>query len=141
MKLLIIYALLLGACLASADDRLIIETIRRIAIEEHLDPNLAVAIAKTESRLNDKAIGRHGELGLFQLKPQFHKVVKGDVRKNIRTAVRYLKVVRGICEPKYKDAWIVCYNVGPNAASLRYPKLFPYYIRVMREMNQLLALE
>ncbi len=43
--------------------------IRREAARQGVPPAFAVAIAKTESGLRCRAVGRHGELGPFQIKP------------------------------------------------------------------------
>jgi soluble lytic murein transglycosylase-like protein len=109
-------------------------TIRTIAKEEGINPDLAIAIAKVESGLNPKKIGKVGEIGLFQLRPEFHKI--GTQKQNIRTAMRYLKYLKGYCGPTYKEAYFICYNVGPSYKRILFPKRFKYYIAVMSEMNR-----
>lgn len=132
----LMFVLLASGGIANASD--IESRIRKIAVEEGVDADLAVAIARVESGLNPKAIGKHGELGVFQLRPKYHATKVENVDHNIRLAVRYLRTVRRFCEPTYKDAWIICYNVGPNYEKrILYPKLFPYYIKVMSEMNRI----
>ncbi len=107
--------------------------IRKTAVEECVDPDLAVAIAKVESGMNTKKIGGLGEIGVYQLRPEFHKVSK-DVRENIRTAVRYMKELRETQTSKYGDAWFIAYNVGPNyPKEIKHPRKFKYYVRVMNE--------
>ncbi len=133
---LILFLTLITTSIANASG--IESTIRSIARQEGVDPNLAVAIARVESGLNPKKIGRIGEVGLFQLRPEFHKVKRGDVKANIRTAMKYLREVKRFCEPTYKDAWFICYNVGPNYKKrILYPRLFKYYVQVMGEMNRI----
>ncbi len=142
--LLYIYAVVFFVCLlmlgslsqASNLERLkTISMIREIAEQEGVNPDLAVAIATVESELNSEKIGGLGEVGLFQLRPEFHKVKRGNVKANIRTAMRYLRYIQTKCEPKYDKAWFICYNLGPNYSRLKYPKLFRYYVDVNRAMN------
>lgn len=139
MKLtqLIIFWLLLLAIIASADPIKIERDIRKIAAVEGVSPDLAVAIAKVESQLKPNKIGGLGEIGLFQLRPEFHNVTR-DYKTNIRTAMRYLKQIEPVCRAKYGEAWVICYNLGPNYAKpIRFPKKFPYYIKVKREITTL----
>lgn len=42
-----------------------------ISISMGFDPNVALSVAMTESTLNPNAIGGIGEVGLFQLRPEF----------------------------------------------------------------------
>lgn len=129
----LLFLILFSRSVANSSD--VERTIRAIAIEESFDPDLAVAIAKVESGLNPNKIGKIGEVGLFQLRPEFHRI--GSQKQNIRTAIRYLKHLKGYCGPTYKDAYFICYNVGPNYKRILYPKLFKYYLDVMSEMNRI----
>jgi soluble lytic murein transglycosylase-like protein len=52
-----------------ADGAGVAAMIRREAQRQGIPANFAVAIARTESTLRCKAVGRHGELGPFQIKP------------------------------------------------------------------------
>src|SRR4051812_34252311 len=105
--------LVLGSASQASDlEKLkIISLIRTIAEQEGVQPDLAVAIATVESELNSNKIGGLGEVGLFQLRPEYHNVKLGDVRGNIRTAMRYLRYLQMKCEPKYDKAWFICYNL------------------------------
>ena len=113
--------------------------IRQVASEEHFDADLAVAIAKVESKLNPNVVGTQGEIGVFQLKPNYHAVVDGlDTRTNARVAIRYLKVIKERFEPLYGDAYFLFYNVGPYyKKTIRYPRLFPYVVRVRAQERTL----
>jgi soluble lytic murein transglycosylase-like protein len=145
LTVFILVLLALGAFTANADSKTyfqISSSIREIAEQEGIDPELALAIAKVESRLDPNAIGGIGEVGVFQLRPDKHKVDKGNVQSNIRTAMKYLKQVKKICEPNYGEAWFICYNTGEyyrkkNGELIQYPKQFPYYVKVKREMNKI----
>lgn len=46
--------------------------IMTISLQMGFDPNMAIAIAQYESSLNPKAVGAIGEVGLFQLRPEFY---------------------------------------------------------------------
>jgi soluble lytic murein transglycosylase-like protein len=93
-----------------------------------VDPTLALAIAEVESGMNPDAVGALGEIGLFQLRPEYHAVKKGDVRHNIDAATKYLAYLKRKCGG-YGDAFFVCYNYG-TARPLKHPRLFPYYLKV-----------
>jgi soluble lytic murein transglycosylase-like protein len=110
-----------------------IETIIKLkAVKYGVDPKLAVAIAKTESSLNPNAIGQLGEVGLFQLRPEFHDVRKGDIKHNITISMKYLSYLEKRCKPKYNDAWFVCFNTGANRRNpIKNPTEFKYYKKVM----------
>ena len=105
--------------------------INKYAKKYNLDPKLLTAIAEVESKFNSHAVGDLGELGLFQLRPEFHPTVKeGDDRSNIEAAAKYLAYVKDRCEPTYGDAWFVCFNHGQNKRLLA-PKVSTYYKRVI----------
>lgn len=119
--------------IASAD---IAEVIRCTAAQEGVDPELALAIARVESGLNVGARGKLGEIGVYQLRPEFHRVRCGDYLSNVRTGIRYLRSIQVTCSRKYGQAWFICYNVGPNyGKQIRYPTKFPYYTRVLATMK------
>lgn len=114
---------------AHAQTRLEIERyIVQEAKRNGIDPSLALAIAEVESRFNPHAVGSIGEIGLFQLRPEFHPVVPGRVRHNIRVATQYLAQLKRQCA-HYGEAYFVCFNYGPSR-KLKYPQLFPYYSKV-----------
>lgn len=103
-----------------------------------IDPKLSLAVAKHESQLNPKAVGKKGELGLFQLMPSsFPEVNKKELIKpevNIQMGIRYLAWVKKYCSHKKDNTFLVCYNYGiEKAKNVKHPKLFPYYKLVMKE--------
>lgn len=102
--------------------------ITQSALENGIDPNLALAIAEVESQFNPSMVGALGEVGVFQLRPQFHSVVQGDVKQNIDTAMVYLARLKHRCR-RYGDAFFVCYNYGPSRRLAR-PNEVPYYRKV-----------
>jgi soluble lytic murein transglycosylase-like protein len=125
--LLLIIILLLMASSASGK---IDEVIRASALEQGIDPDLAVAIAIVESQVDPRAIGAAGERGVFQLHPRYHAIV-ADESENIDTAIAYLKKIEGRCRALYEEAWYVCYNYGPNKR-LKQPKQTKYFKKVQR---------
>jgi soluble lytic murein transglycosylase-like protein len=105
------------------------------------DPNVALAVAKVESGLNPKVVGGQGEIGLFQLKPQF---VKGVSRQelfnphlNAIVAIERLKEERKNCVHRGALNYLVCYNMGRTAAKrIRAPEQFSYVIKVTSQANK-----
>ena len=120
----------------------IVKTIETEAVEAGIDPDFAVALATVESSLNPNAIGALGEVGLFQLRPEFHTVKRGMVKENVKVALGYLKSIRSQWEPKVGGAWFVMFNCGPNnppRAFRETPKSTRYYRKVMRELGKIKA--
>jgi len=137
--LIFILTFLLGMCVvqkSSATQPLskqeIISLIRVTALEYGINPNLAVAIAQVESRIEPNAVGMHGEIGVFQLLPKYHAVQAGDVYSNVRVAMKYLAKLKRKCGD-YGSAFYVCYNYGPTR-KLTHPTRFPYYKLVQLEL-------
>ena len=108
----------------------------------NFDPSIALAVAKVESSLNPAAVGGQGEIGLFQLKPQFVLgVSKRDLfnpHANAIAGIQRLKEEKEKCSHKAKLNYLVCYNYGrTNAKKVKSPETFPYVIKVTREYNKL----
>jgi len=108
----------------------------------NFDPSIALAVARVESSLNPAAMGGQGEIGLFQLKPQF---VKGVSKKelfnphvNAIAGIERLKEEKEKCSHKNKLTYLVCYNYGrTNARKVQSPETFPYVIKVTKEYNKI----
>lgn len=96
-----------------------------------INPHLIAAIISVESRFNPWAIGSIGEIGLMQLRPEFHgpKQSLFNIDNNIHTGVRYLSKIKKYHKKKYPDyKWVELYNRGPSSR----PKKFIYTRKVMR---------
>lgn len=98
--------------------------IRVTAKRYGIDPKLALAIARVESGFNPNAVGKLGEVGVFQLMP--YNVCS---KSNVECGIRLLKQYRIECKDM-GEAWFICYNNGVNRRP-KHPKLFPYYKKVM----------
>ena len=112
----------------------IVQNIRKEAIKQGVDPNIAVAVAKVESNFDQTKLGSKGEIGMFQIMP-YH--AKGEdlwnISLNIRIGVALLKNASYICQDM-GQAWVVCYNNGIHRRP-KYPQLHPYYKKVMEAMK------
>lgn len=122
--------------LLAFDRELIVKNIQTQAVEVGVDPDLAVAIATVESRLNPNAIGSLGEVGLFQLRPEYHDIKSKDPSHNTLVALRYLKSLKDRFGVKYGAAWFVIYNYGPSNRPSR-PSDTRYFKKVMCELEQI----
>lgn len=94
-----------------------------------IEAELLLAMIKTESNFNPKAIGRAKEVGLLQIHPKYHKTTTFDIRSNISQGAHYLSTFKEKCQKRYATAWFICYNVGPNKV-IKNPKQFAYYKKV-----------
>jgi soluble lytic murein transglycosylase-like protein len=137
---LVIYALMFVLAMvvftneATASEDMIHREIVESAQRHGIDPLLALSIAEIESGFNPNARGSLGEIGLFQLRPEFHPVLIGHRLNNIDVAMRYLAGLKRTCSA-YGDAYFVCFNYGP-ARKLKYPHAFPYYVKVKAAMDR-----
>jgi hypothetical protein len=99
-----------------------------------INPNVALAVAEHESNFNPNAIGALLEIGIFQIRPEFSKLSKAELKKpekNIKEGIRLLKVARDKCIHQKKNEWLVCYNYGQtNALRVKHPELWPYVTKV-----------
>ncbi len=79
------------------------------AQDRGIDPNVALAIATVESGINQFAIGSKGEVGVFQLRPEFY--LKGN-----ETIIVYVNKALDLMAEKQtacgKDLLPTCWNVG-----------------------------
>ncbi len=113
--------------------------IRELAADHGIDPELALSIAEVESGFNSNAVGALGELGIFQLRPEFHGEQLSRDDRNAHVGVRYLASVRGTCLSRYGEAWFICFNRGPYRKPPSDPKATSYYKRVTAVYNERVA--
>lgn len=124
-----------------------------------LDPYVVAGLIQKESSFNEKAVGNIGEIGLMQLRPEFHEpkelepvqklpfYLKGveffevmyptqnslfDPETNIAIGTRYLRKLSKSCVHKDDYTFVVCFNRGPtNARKVTDPYSDEYYNIVM----------
>jgi soluble lytic murein transglycosylase len=111
----------------------IASAVLKASLQYQMDPLFIMAVIKTESRFNPRARGRHGEIGLMQIKPdtaQWMAVRSGliwygpeslnDPAINIRLATAYLGYLRSRFDGAGRD-YVSAYNMG-FANVLRFKK-------------------
>lgn len=87
--------------------------IETVALQKGWDPVLLKAIAHVESSMNPKAVGKIGELGLFQMRPEFHAVKPNmNVKEQTLAAIKHLEEVKQRCG----DRFLQCWNMGTTKA-------------------------
>lgn len=92
-----------------------------------LDPLLVLAVMRQESHYRPDAMGRHGEIGLMQIKPDTARWIANrvgiswnddstlfDPQFNIRIGTAYISFLRGRFENRGKH-YLAAYNLGPAA--------------------------
>jgi predicted metal-dependent TIM-barrel fold hydrolase len=121
-------------------DPSLITLIVAISVNMQFDPNIALAVAKVESNYNTNAVGALGEIGIFQLRSEYitgyTKEQLFDPEVNIKLAILKMKRLQKTCVHNKDLEWLTCWNVGETGAkNLKYPRLFPYYLKVSSEYN------
>lgn len=106
-----------------------------------LDPNVALSVAEVESNFNPKVVGSLGEVGIFQIRPEFYKMFSRkqlmSTETNVMLGVKLLASYKNSCYHKEDITYLICYNYGPaNAKKVRYPHLFPYVKKVKEKMRK-----
>lgn len=99
-----------------------------------VDKGLIMAMIEVESQYKQYAVGSsHGEIGLMQLRREFHPCASFDVFENIMCGTKYLARIKEI-RRDWGDAYFVAYNFGPYAP-VKEPKKTAYYRKVMGVMK------
>lgn len=114
----------------------VVEMIEAEARRQHFDPQIAVAVAMVESSLNQNAIGKAGEIGVYQILP---RVYPGenlfDIHVNIRLGIEHLKYWKRVCPTVEGISFVNCYNSGFRHP--KYPFLRPYVRKVASAMRRI----
>jgi hypothetical protein len=128
--------LFLILCYSECSKAGIVELIEAESKRQHFDPTIAVAVATVESSLNQEAVGKAGEIGVFQILPRI--VPPGtnlfDLKTNIYWGIRHLKYWQRVCPTVEGISFVNCYNSGFRRP--RYPFLRPYVRKVAYAMRR-----
>lgn len=140
-----------------ADTALFTEELIKVSNEKEFDPVFLLAIMKTESSFNPKAIGSVGEIGLMQIKPSTAKWIcnkagiewKGtealkDANYNMLVGAAYFKYLMASSQIVNTSAkgrnYIIAYNTGINNLQ-RLPDSerhdHTYYKKVMKNYSKI----
>lgn len=119
------------------------ETVRRIAGEQALSPQLIHSVIKVESNYNAHAVSSKGALGLMQLIPatarRFGVSDAFNPAQNIQGGAKYLRYLLDLYGENYPLA-LAAYNAGEGAVA-RYGGVPPYaetqnYVNLVRKQLQ-----
>jgi soluble lytic murein transglycosylase-like protein len=118
----------------------IVWMIFKYSIAAGLDPYLAISIAKMESTFNHKAVGRVGEIGVFQIRPEFVEETSKqlfDPKTNIKRGIKLLKYAQRRCKYKKNKQFVICYNRGISGGNrIKNPHKVKYYLKLLKTYAQ-----
>lgn len=106
--------------------RQIAETVISESAKYSMDPIFVLAVIKTESKFNPTIVGRHGEIGLMQIKPSTAAwiakkyKIQWDIQSNlqnpsanIQIGMAYIDYLRNKFKRK-SIKYVAAYNMGPS---------------------------
>ena len=113
------------------------------ALQQNLDPALIMAVARTESGLNSRAVSAKGAVGVMQLMPgtaQALGVDPTDPADNVRGGAAYLRQLLRRYDGDIMKA-LAAYNAGPGAVdrhngASRYRETQGYITAVLERMAE-----
>lgn len=113
----------------------VVEMIEAEARRQHFDPAIAVAVATVESGLDQNAIGKKGEIGIYQILPRVYPGANlFDLKTNIKLGIEHLKYWKRVCPTIEGISFVNCYNSGFRRP--KYPFLRPYVRKVASAMRR-----
>ncbi|MCM2281105.1 MAG: lytic transglycosylase domain-containing protein [Bdellovibrionaceae bacterium] len=142
----------LSSSVSNAPAQALAQALLQAAQRHRLDPLLLLAVATQESRVNPRAIGRNGEVGLMQLKlstavwvarrlglPPPTREALFDPNLNLTLAAAYLSYLQEQF-PNSPTAFLSAYNLGPRGYrhQSKAQGRVQYHQRVLRHYDQLL---
>lgn len=138
-----------------AQSRHVAEAIITESAKYSMDPVFVLAVIKTESKFNPTIIGRHGEIGLMQIKPstatwiaQKYKIQwdsRSDLHDpsiNIKLGLAYMDYLRNTFKRESFN-YVSAYNMGPtNVRKLLASNIRPdfYNAKVMKNYRAFYSL-
>ncbi|MCS7191468.1 MAG: lytic transglycosylase domain-containing protein [Armatimonadetes bacterium] len=123
---------------------IIAASILRSSIQRGIDPRLVVAVIACESSFKPEAVGKKGEIGLGQLKPETAAglgVNPYDPVQNIDGCVQYLR--QQLDRFGSLELALAAYNAGPNAVikagGIPQNNITPRYVQKVLKLYQKLC--
>ena len=111
----------------SSDSFQVEQIVRAAAVKHGVKPELALAVARSESNFSQQAVSPVGAIGVMQLMPDTAKELGVrniyDVQENVDGGVRYLKKL--LLTFKDEKLAVAAYNAGPEAVN-RFRGIPPY---------------
>jgi hypothetical protein len=103
------------------------------ALQSGVDPVTLLSIAQVESNMRTNIVGSLGEVGLFQLRPEYQpKINLFNPHINSALAAEHLKWSIKHCKVGHGLEKIICYNLGvTKAKNIKQPSKFKYYKKFM----------
>jgi soluble lytic murein transglycosylase-like protein len=121
--------------------QMIVQLIMMYASQMGVSPELALSVATVESDLNPNAVGSVGEVGLFQIRPEYSgysPLELKDIHTNIMVGIKMIKDAQHYCIHKEDVQFLTCYNAGfTGAKKIKSPKHFPYVVKVRNKLSKL----
>lgn len=107
-----------------------------IAHLEGVDPKVAVSLAQVESSLRPNVVGPVGEIGLFQVRPEYTSIPEHILRRpsaNTYEGLRRLKYAKARCSHRSNMKYVICYNVGVRGGyRIEHPERSKYYLTFLK---------
>lgn len=104
-----------------------------------IDPNLAISVAEVESSMNVKAVGAVGEIGLFQIRPEYSRLSREELKdplNNIVIGTLKLREAKNKCKHQKDNTWVICYNRGiAGGSKVEDPYKNEYFLKVKNRIN------
>ena len=92
-----------------------------------------LAIAEIESGFNPGAVGGVGEIGLFQIRPEYWGNPGRNIQGQIRQGLKVLGIIKARCFKDLTQDWISCHNVGVSRGKrLKGSKKGPYRLKYIK---------
>lgn len=105
-----------------------------------ISPQVTNAIISVESNGNPFALGRVGDSGLMQIRPQYVPETQLQLFNSCTNVMRGTDLLRKAkisCKKCVDLTWVNAYNLGVTGAKkLKHPKKWRYYKKVVAKLEQ-----